>query len=48
MNRVKDNANWTLFCPNEAPGLHDVFGEEFEKLYEKYEKEGKGKKVIKA
>jgi ribonucleoside-diphosphate reductase alpha chain len=48
MKRVKENGDWTLMCPNECPGLSDVYGEEFEKLYEKYEAEGKGKKVIKA
>jgi ribonucleotide reductase alpha subunit len=35
-------------CPNECPGLSDCWGEEFEKLYEKYEKEGKGRKTMKA
>ncbi|KAL9642101.1 hypothetical protein ABK040_007107 [Willaertia magna] len=48
MQRVKDDASWSLFCPNEAPGLADVWGEEFERLYCKYEKEGKAKKVIRA
>jgi ribonucleoside-diphosphate reductase alpha chain len=48
MKRVEDNAEWTLFCPNEAPGLAEVYGEDFEKLYEKYEREGKGRKTIKA
>ena len=37
MQRVKDNGNWSLFCPNECPGLPDTFGEEFEALYTKYE-----------
>ena len=37
MKRVKENSHWTLFCPNEAPGLSDCFGEEFENLYLKYE-----------
>ena len=36
MKRVEENGNWTLFCPNEAPGLADVYGDEFESLYEKY------------
>ncbi|EDN04916.1 hypothetical protein HCAG_09248, partial [Histoplasma mississippiense (nom. inval.)] len=46
--RVEKNGEWTLFCPNEAPGLADVYGDEFEALYEKYEKEGRGKKTVKA
>ncbi|PVU89321.1 hypothetical protein BB561_005431 [Smittium simulii] len=37
MNRVIANGEWSLFCPNEAPGLHEVWGEEFEALYTKYE-----------
>lgn len=48
MQRVKDNADWTLMDPNECPGLHDVHSEEFNELYTKYEKEGKGRKTIKA
>ncbi len=48
MKRVEENTTWTLMCPNECPGLSDVHGEEFEKLYLKYEKEGKGRKTIKA
>ncbi|MFF5381429.1 ribonucleoside-diphosphate reductase subunit alpha [Pedobacter suwonensis] len=48
MQRVKDNGNWTLFCPHEAPGLADCFGKEFEELYTKYEAEGRGRKTIKA
>lgn len=48
MKRVKDNADWTLFCPNEAKGLFDVYGEEFEALYTKYEQQGLGRKTIKA
>ena len=43
MKRVKSGEKWTLFCPAECPGLSDCVGEEFEKLYEKYEKEGKGR-----
>jgi ribonucleoside-diphosphate reductase subunit M1 len=35
MKRVEANADWTLFCPNEAPGLADVYGDEFEELYER-------------
>lgn len=48
MKRVENNEDWTLFCPNEAPGLADCYGEEFERLYEKYEREGKGRKIVKA
>lgn len=48
MKRVEDNGDWTLFCPNEAPGLQDCFGDEFVALYERYEKEGRGRKTIKA
>ena len=48
MARVQDNAEWTLMCPNECPGLADVHSEEFEALYTKYEAEGKGRKSIKA
>lgn len=48
MQRVKENAEWTLMCPNECPGLADCYGKEFEKLYKKYEKQGKGRKTVKA
>ena len=48
MKRVEANGNWTLFCPNEAPGMADVYGDEFEALYEKYEKEGRGRKTMRA
>lgn len=48
MKRVESNGQWSLFCPNEAPGLHEVWGEEFEELYEKYEKEGRARKTIEA
>ncbi len=48
MKRVKEDIDWTLMDPNECPGLADVYGEEFEALYEKYEAEGKGRKTIKA
>jgi ribonucleoside-diphosphate reductase alpha chain len=48
MKRVKENGSWSLFCPNEAPGLHDTYGENFEALYHKYEKEGKARKTINA
>jgi len=48
MERVKEDAEWSLFCPNEAPGLHDCYGGEFEALYHKYEQEGRARKVVKA
>ncbi|MDB5031315.1 ribonucleoside-diphosphate reductase subunit alpha [Mucilaginibacter sp.] len=48
MQRVEANEDWSLFCPHEAPGLADCFGKDFEKLYKKYEKEGRARKVIKA
>ncbi len=48
MERVKNNEDWSLFCPNEAPGLFDCYGGEFEALYHKYEQEGRARKVIKA
>jgi ribonucleoside-diphosphate reductase alpha subunit len=48
MERVEKNEPWTLFCPSEAPGLADVYGDEFRALYEKYEQEGRGRKQIDA
>ncbi len=48
MERVKANEEWSLFCPNEAPGLHDCYGGEFEALYHKYEAEGRARKTVKA
>lgn len=48
MERVKAGADWSLFCPNEAPGLYDTYGGEFEALYHKYEAEGKARRVVKA
>ncbi|MFT6479662.1 MAG: ribonucleoside-diphosphate reductase alpha chain [Spirosomataceae bacterium] len=48
MKRVEENGEWTLMCPHECPGLADTHSEEFEKLYTKYEQEGKGRKTIKA
>ena len=48
MKRVEENGTWSLFCPNEAPGLSDCWGEEFEALYARYEKEGRARKTIKA
>ena len=48
MQRVEENGEWTLMCPHECPGLSDTHGKKFEKLYKKYESEGKGRKTIKA
>ncbi len=48
MKRVQENGEWTLMCPNECPHLFDTYGDEFEKLYQGYEKVGKGRKTIKA
>jgi ribonucleoside-diphosphate reductase alpha chain len=48
MKRVQDDAEWTLMCPNECPGLFDCHGDEFETLYHKYEAEDKGRKTIRA
>merc|ERR550517_1124546 len=48
MKRVKSDGIWSLMCPNECPGLADVWGEEFEALYEQYESEQKFRKQIKA
>jgi ribonucleoside-diphosphate reductase alpha subunit len=48
MKRVKNNEPWTLMCPNECKGLSDIFGDEFEALYVKYETEGKGRKTMMA
>ncbi len=48
MKRVEANDTWSLFCPHEAPGLHTTYGKEFEELYEKYEREGRHRKVVKA
>lgn len=48
MKRVETDADWTLMCPNKSPGLADCYGKKFEELYEKYEKEGRGLKTMKA
>ncbi|WP_143305313.1 ribonucleoside-diphosphate reductase subunit alpha [Chitinophaga vietnamensis] len=48
MKRVESNGDWSLFCPHEAPGLHECWGEEFEQLFEKYEKENRARKTVKA
>ena len=48
MKRVESNGNWSLMCPDECPGLADVWGAKFEELYTKYEKEGRVRKVVEA
>ena len=48
MKRVQEDIHWTLMCPNECPGLCDVYGDEFEAMYIAYEEKGKGRKTIKA
>ena len=48
MKRVEEEGEWSLFCPNEAPGLADCYGAEFENLYTRYEKEGRARKTVKA
>ena len=48
MKRVEADGTWTLFCPNEAPGLADVWGDAFVELYERYEREGRGRKTVSA
>jgi ribonucleoside-diphosphate reductase alpha chain len=48
MQRVEANEDWSLFCPHEAPGLADCWGKDFEKLYSRYESEGRARKVVKA
>lgn len=48
MERMHRNEKWTLMCPDECPGLSDVWGDKFQELYEKYEKEGRGRETINA
>jgi ribonucleoside-diphosphate reductase subunit M1 len=48
MERVKQNGDWSMMCPNECPGLSDCFGDEFVALYEKYERDGKARQTVKA
>ena len=48
MKRVKTDGEWSLMCPDECPGLHEVWGDEFEALYEKYEREGRARRKVKA
>ena len=48
MERVQANGEWSLFCPNEAPGLADCHGAEFKELFERYEREGRARRTIPA
>jgi ribonucleoside-diphosphate reductase alpha chain len=48
MKRVETDQDWSLMCPNKSPGLSDCYGKKFEELYEKYEKEGRALKTLKA
>ena len=48
MERVETNSDWSLFCPNESPGLQDCYGDEFKALYTKYEEEGRARKTVSA
>ena len=48
MRRVEADSSWSLFCPNEAPGLSNLYGEEFDALYERYERDGRARKTIRA
>jgi len=48
MERVESNGDWTLMSPDECRGLYEAYGDEFKALYEKYEREGKGRKTVKA
>ena len=48
MERVKSDGDWSLFCPNECPGLSDCWGEQYRALYERYEREGRAKRTMKA
>ena len=48
MERVEADADWSLFCPDEAPGLSDVWGKEFVELYTSYEAKGRARKTVSA
>ncbi len=48
MERIKSDGNWTLMCPDECPGLSDLYGDEFKELYEKYETSGRGRITMSA
>ena len=48
MERVRDDADWSLFCPDQCPGLADCYGDKFKELYENYEASGKAVRTVKA
>ena len=48
MKRVEEDGQWSLFCPNECPGLYEAYGPEFEALYTRYEAEGRSRKTLAA
>jgi ribonucleoside-diphosphate reductase alpha subunit len=48
MKRVEEDGEWSLFCPHESPDLQETYGEKFEALYTKYEKEGRARRTIPA
>lgn len=48
MKRVEEDGEWSLFCPHESPDLHETYGEKFEALYTRYEKEGRARRTIPA
>jgi ribonucleoside-diphosphate reductase alpha chain len=48
MKRVETGGDWSLFCPHEAPGLHECWGAEFEELYARYEAQGRARRIVKA
>ncbi len=48
MQRVEEDGEWSLFCPNEAPGLAECYGKKFDELYTRYEQEGRARKTVKA
>merc|ERR1712212_236371 len=48
MKRVEEDGQWSLMCPHECPGLHEVWGDQFEEFYTRYEEEGRAKKTVKA
>jgi ribonucleoside-diphosphate reductase alpha chain len=48
MQRVEAGGDWSLFCPHEAPGLHETWGDEFEELYTRYETQGRARRIVKA
>jgi ribonucleoside-diphosphate reductase alpha chain len=48
MKKVEANEDWSLFCPHECPGLSDCYGDEFERLYDKYESEGRARRKVSA